>query len=63
MKTQAPGPSPRTPLVRICPKCGETSRMETVSPLMFARDVDEIKYRCDGCGTETKEYVRTPKPR
>jgi hypothetical protein len=40
-----------------CPKCGGTSRVKTVMPLMSDPSIDEVVYSCDICGTETKVQI------
>jgi hypothetical protein len=33
-------------------------RIRVVEPVMFARDVDHMTYRCEACGTESRRTVR-----
>jgi hypothetical protein len=32
--------------------------MRTVSPVLFAPDVDDVVYGCAGCNTETRRSVK-----
>ena len=39
-----------------CPRCKTQMALKQVSPMLFASDIDEMHYRCDGCGTEIKPH-------
>jgi hypothetical protein len=41
-----------------CPQCQGAMIVRLVEPLMFARDVDDMTYRCESCGTEIKRAVK-----
>jgi hypothetical protein len=41
-----------------CPQCQRAMNVHVVEPVMFARDVDDMTYRCETCGTETKRAVK-----
>jgi hypothetical protein len=41
-----------------CPQCQQAMNIRVVEPVMFARDVDDMTYRCETCGTETKRAVK-----
>jgi hypothetical protein len=52
----ANAPSRITP--PLCPQCRRAMNIRVVEPVMFARDVDDMTYRCEACGTETKRAVK-----
>jgi uncharacterized Zn finger protein len=54
--TASPPPSRVPP--PLCPQCQQAMRIRVVEPVMFARDVDDMTYRCENCGTETKRAVK-----
>jgi hypothetical protein len=41
-----------------CPNCHGAMRIRTVEPLMFARDVDNVTYRCESCRTEISRAIK-----
>jgi len=41
-----------------CPQCRRPMQIRVVEPLMFARDVDDMTYRCEACGTESKRAIK-----
>jgi len=32
--------------------------VKQVTPVLFTRELDEVIYRCEDCGTETKRNVK-----
>jgi hypothetical protein len=42
----------------LCPKCQQAMNIRVVEPVMFARDVDDMTYRCESCSTEIKRAVK-----
>ena len=49
---------PRAVAPPVCPQCQSAMRLRTVEPVMFARDVDDMTYRCEACGTESKRAIK-----
>jgi hypothetical protein len=53
------GPAPETIAKHPdCPQCRQRLAIKHLAPLMFARDIDEIVYGCNECGTELKRTVK-----
>jgi Family of unknown function (DUF6455) len=40
-----------------CPSCGESTAITAIGPTTFEPSMEEITYRCAGCGTETKVKI------
>jgi len=54
-----PGPPPRRSAeAPSCPQCQGRMAVKQVLPVLFAPDVEDVVYGCDGCGTEAKRTVR-----
>ena len=41
-----------------CPQCKTKMTVKQVSPVLFAADIDEVVFGCDGCGTQIKRAVK-----
>jgi DNA-directed RNA polymerase subunit RPC12/RpoP len=41
-----------------CQGCQRRMSVKQVSPVLFASEMDDVIYRCDGCGAETKRTVK-----
>ena len=41
-----------------CPQCQSLMTVQQVSPALFASDIDDIVYGCEGCGTEAQRTVK-----
>jgi DNA-directed RNA polymerase subunit RPC12/RpoP len=41
-----------------CSQCQSRMTVKQISPVLFASDVDDMVYGCEGCGTEVKRTVK-----
>lgn len=49
---------PKDSEVPSCPKCQSPMTVKQVSPVLFAPDIDDVIYGCEGCATEFKRSVK-----
>lgn len=40
-----------------CPRCRRRMVVKQVLPVLFADDIDDFLYGCEGCGAEVKRSV------
>jgi len=58
MKIRSSGSARQFPSVRVfCPDCGGSASITAMFPVMFPPAVEEITYRCNTCGGETKVQI------
>jgi transcription elongation factor Elf1 len=46
------------PTMEICPKCESEMRITEVTPILFDDGLENITYRCKGCGLEMKRAFK-----
>ena len=46
------------PTIKICPECEGEMRITEVTPTLFADGLEDVTYRCKGCGLEMKRTFK-----
>jgi hypothetical protein len=46
-----------------CPQCRQRMSMKSVSPSLYAPELEDITHACDNCGSELVRTVKAGKPR
>lgn len=41
-----------------CPQCQRRMTVRQISPVLFASELDDVVYGCDGCGAVAKRTVK-----
>lgn len=49
---------PRVASYPECPTCRRRMTVKQIEPVLFATGIDDIVYRCEECGVETKRTVK-----
>jgi predicted RNA-binding Zn-ribbon protein involved in translation (DUF1610 family) len=45
-----------------CPHCGQRMSVKSVTPTLFAPELDDITHACDQCGSELVRTVKAATP-